>query len=108
MSPYSLCFSCDGLKLYSGYKNDIRVFDTTRPGQKCQTRSIFAKGICLEFVNLITCIFILKSDYRITGFIYWKKYFVDADKFVNKFKYAYKKFTCALQLLIYYSLKILF
>ncbi|XP_022341261.2 telomerase Cajal body protein 1-like [Crassostrea virginica] len=41
-AAYSLCYSLDGSKIYSGFKKMIRVFDTNRPGRECQSRPTFA------------------------------------------------------------------
>lgn len=41
-AAYSLCYSLDGTKIYSGFKKMIRVFDTNRPGRECQSRPTFA------------------------------------------------------------------
>ncbi|XP_019863266.1 PREDICTED: telomerase Cajal body protein 1-like [Amphimedon queenslandica] len=37
ISPHSLCFSLDGSKLYTGYQNMIKVFDTSIPGRDSKT-----------------------------------------------------------------------
>ena len=36
-SPYSLAFSLDGDRLYTGFNKFIKVFNTSRPGRDCTT-----------------------------------------------------------------------
>ncbi|XP_052255898.1 telomerase Cajal body protein 1-like isoform X7 [Dreissena polymorpha] len=43
VAAHSVEFSCDGLKLYSGFNKMIRVFDVTRPGREFTNRPTFAK-----------------------------------------------------------------
>jgi WD40 repeat protein len=41
ISPYSLSFNLCGEKLYAGFRNSIKIFDTGRPGRDCTTRSLY-------------------------------------------------------------------
>jgi hypothetical protein len=39
-AAHSLAFSPSGEKLYCGFKNAIRIFNTNIPGRQCETRNL--------------------------------------------------------------------
>lgn len=60
----SLAFSANGAKIFTGFKDHIRIFRTDRPGRECETISVKAKeggqgGIvsCFAFVPVMDGLF---------------------------------------------------
>lgn len=43
VTPHSLCFNSDGTKLYTGFQNCIRIYDTGRPGRQYDTKTTYGK-----------------------------------------------------------------
>ena len=43
IAPYSLAFSLDGEKLYAGFTNTVKIFQTCRPGRSCENKPTFGK-----------------------------------------------------------------
>ena len=43
VTPHSLCFNSDGTKLYTGFQNCIRIYDTGRPGRQYETKTTYGK-----------------------------------------------------------------
>jgi hypothetical protein len=39
-AAHSLAFNPSGDKLYCGFKNSIRIFNTNLPGRQCETRNL--------------------------------------------------------------------
>ena len=46
-AAYSVCFSLDASKLYAGYKQTIRIFDTEYPNKFCKPVKTFGKYLSL-------------------------------------------------------------
>eukprot|EP00731_Ephydatia_muelleri_P001230 Em0001g1230a len=44
IAPYSLAFSLDGEKLYAGFTNTVKIFQTCRPGRSCENKPTFEVG----------------------------------------------------------------
>lgn len=55
-AAYSLAFSPDGRKIYSGFKKVIRIFDISIPGRVSEERNVKPKGESVFQTNIISCI----------------------------------------------------
>lgn len=69
MTPaYSVAFSPDGSKIYSGYKKYLRIFDTAQPGRIFEERILKTKGNPVYQTNIASSICInpiLQSLYAV-------------------------------------------
>lgn len=55
-AAYSVAFSPDGSKLYSGHKKYLRVFNTSQPGRISEERLLKTKGNPIFQTNLVSTI----------------------------------------------------
>ncbi|KAL0281532.1 UNVERIFIED_CONTAM: hypothetical protein PYX00_002490 [Menopon gallinae] len=55
-AAYSLAFSPDGRKIYSGFKKVIRIFDVSLPGRVSEERNVKPKGESVFQTSIISCI----------------------------------------------------
>ncbi|XP_021939349.1 telomerase Cajal body protein 1 isoform X2 [Zootermopsis nevadensis] len=56
-AAHSLAFSPSGEKLYCGFKNSIRIFNTNNPGRQCETRNLKQSSFSSQRqTGIISCI----------------------------------------------------